>query len=159
MPDSRLRKEWLNNLYWKADTVAGLARQIGVDSLGLEATVAKVNDYAGSGVDLDFDRGGNVFDRYYGDSNIKPNPCLAPLRKGPYYAMRLDAGDIGTKGGLLTNEHAQVVREDGTAIAGLYAIGNCSASVMGTSYPGAGGTLGPAMTFGYVAANHLASQG
>jgi 3-oxosteroid 1-dehydrogenase len=80
------------------------------------------------------------------------------LRKGAYYAMRLDAGDIGTKGGLLTNEHAQVVREDGAAIAGLYAIGNCSASVMGTSYPGAGGTLGPAMTFAYVAANHLASQ-
>ncbi|MGH8387996.1 MAG: FAD-dependent oxidoreductase [Pseudomonas sp.] len=158
MPDSRLRKEWLNNLYWKADTLAGLARQIGVDSAGLEATVAKVNGYASSGVDLDFARGGNVFDRYYGDCNVKPNPCLAPLRKGPYYAMRLDAGDIGTKGGLLTNEHAQVVREDGTAIAGLYAIGNCSASVMGTSYPGAGGTLGPAMTFGYVAANHLASQ-
>ncbi|VVM68543.1 3-oxosteroid 1-dehydrogenase [Pseudomonas fluorescens] len=158
VPDSRLRKEWLNNLYWKADTLAGLARQIGVDSAGLEATVNKVNGYADSGVDLDFARGGNVFDRYYGDSNIKPNPCLAPLRKGPYYAMRLDAGDIGTKGGLLTNEHAQVVRDDGTAIAGLYAIGNCSASVMGTSYPGAGGTLGPAMTFAYVAANHLARK-
>jgi 3-oxosteroid 1-dehydrogenase len=158
MPDSRLRKEWLNNLYWKADTLVGLARQIGVDSAGLEATINKVNGYAESGVDLDFARGGNVFDRYYGDCNIKPNPCLAPLRKGPYYAMRLDAGDIGTKGGLLTNEHAQVVRDDGSTIAGLYAIGNCSASVMGTSYPGAGGTLGPAMTFGYVAANHLASQ-
>ena len=158
MPDSRLRKEWLNNLYWKADTLGGLARQIGVDTAGLEATVSKINNYAGTGVDLDFARGGNVFDRYYGDCNIKPNPCLAPLRKGPYYAMRLDAGDIGTKGGLLTNEHAQVVRDDGTTIAGLYAIGNCSASVMGTSYPGAGGTLGPAMTFGYVAANHLASQ-
>ena len=158
MPDSRLRKEWLNNLYWKADTLADLARQIGIDSVGLEATVTKVNDYARTGVDLDFARGGNVFDRYYGDCNVKPNPCLAPLRKGPFYAMRLDAGDIGTKGGLLTNEHAQVVRDDGTAIAGLYAIGNCSASVMGTSYPGAGGTLGPAMTFGYVAANHLASQ-
>lgn len=158
MPDSRLRKEWLNTLYWKADTLAQLAEQIGVDAVGLERTVDKVNDYARTGQDLDFDRGGNVFDRYYGDSNIKPNPCLAPLRKGPYYAMRLDAGDIGTKGGLLTNEHAQVVRDNGTPIDGLYAIGNCSASVMGTSYPGAGGTLGPAMTFAYVAANHLASQ-
>lgn len=158
VPDSRLRKEWLNKLYWKAETLEGLARQIGVDPAGLEATAAKINDYASSGVDLDFGRGGNVFDRYYGDSNVKPNPCLAPLRKGPFYAMRLDAGDIGTKGGLLTNEHAQVVRDDGSAIAGLYAIGNCSASVMGTSYPGAGGTLGPAMTFGYVAANHLARQ-
>lgn len=158
MPDSRLRKEWLNTLYWKADTLAQLAEQIGVDAVGLERTVDKVNDYARTGQDLDFDRGGNVFDRYYGDCNIKPNPCLAPLRKGPYYAMRLDAGDIGTKGGLLTNEHAQVVRDNGTPIDGLYAIGNCSASVMGTSYPGAGGTLGPAMTFAYVAANHLASQ-
>lgn len=159
VPDSRLRKEWLNKLYWKAETLEGLARQIGVDAAGLEATARKINDYASSGVDLDFGRGGNVFDRYYGDSNVKPNPCLAPLRKGPFYAMRLDAGDIGTKGGLLTNQHAQVVRDDGSAIDGLYAIGNCSASVMGTSYPGAGGTLGPAMTFGYVAANHLARQG
>ena len=158
MPDSRLRKEWLNALYFKADSLAALAAQIGVDSVGLEQTVARVNEYARSGVDADFGRGGNVFDRYYGDSNVKPNPCLAPLSKGPYYAMRLDAGDIGTKGGLLTNEHAQVVSQDGEAIPGLYAIGNCAASVMGTSYPGAGGTLGPAMTFGYIAANHIAAQ-
>ena len=158
VPDTRLRKEWLNTVYWKADSLQALAAQIDVDAAGLESTVHKVNQYAHTGVDLDFARGGNVFDRYYGDSNIKPNPCLAPLRKGPYYAMRLDAGDIGTKGGLLTNQHAQVVREDGQPIPGLYAIGNCSASVMGTSYPGAGGTLGPAMTFGYIAARHLAAS-
>ena len=158
MPDSRLRKEWLNTVYWKADSLDALAMQIGVDPGGLSSTVQTINGYAQTGVDLEFGRGGNVFDRYYGDSNIKPNPCLAPLRKGPYYAMRLDAGDIGTKGGLLTNEHGQVVRENGQPIAGLYAIGNCSASVMGTSYPGAGGTLGPAMTFGYIAANHIACQ-
>jgi len=157
MPDSRLRPEWRDTLYWKADSLEALADKIGVDAQGLAGTVAKVNDYARTGVDLDFGRGGNVFDRYYGDCNIKPNPCLAPLRKGPYYAMRLDAGDIGTKGGLLTNAQAQVLREDGSVIAGLYAVGNCSASVMGTSYPGAGGTLGPAMTFAYVAANHLAA--
>lgn len=158
MPDSRLRKEWLNNLYWKADSLAELAGQIGVDAGGLENTVQNVNEYARTGIDVEFGRGGNVFDRYYGDSNVKPNPCLAPLKKGPYYAMRLDAGDIGTKGGLLTNEYAQVVSQDGEPIPGLYAIGNCSASVMGTSYPGAGGTLGPAMTFGYIAANHIASN-
>ena len=158
VPDTRLRKEWLNTVYWKADSLQALAAQIDVDAAGLESTVHKVNQYAHTGVDLDFARGGNVFDRYYGDSNIKPNPCLAPLRKGPYYAMHLDAGDIGTKGGLLTNQHAQVVREDGQPIPGLYAIGNCSASVMGTSYPGAGGTLGPAMTFGYIAALHLAAS-
>ncbi|WP_419711257.1 FAD-dependent oxidoreductase [Pseudomonas sp. NFX224] len=158
MPDSRLRKQWLNSLYFKADSLSALAAQIGVDSVGLEQTVTRMNEFARSGVDTDFGRGSNIFDRYYGDSNVKPNPCLAPLSKGPYYAMRLDAGDIGTKGGLLTNEHAQVVSQDGEAIPGLYAIGNCSASVMGTSYPGAGGTLGPAMTFGYIAANHIAAQ-
>ena len=156
MPDSRLRKEWLNTVYWKADTLDELAGQIGVDATGLAATVLQMNDYARSGIDKDFARGGNVFDRYYGDVNVKPNPCLAPIAKGPFYAMRLDAGDIGTKGGLLTNAEAQVVRADGSPIPGLYAIGNTSASVMGTAYPGAGGTLGPAMTFGYIAAHHIA---
>lgn len=156
MPDSRLRKEWLNSVYWKADTLDALAGQIGVDAAGLATTVAQMNEYARTGIDKDFARGGNVFDRYYGDVNVKPNPCLAPIAKGPFYAMRLDAGDIGTKGGLLTNAQAQVVRPDGSAIPGLYAIGNTSASVMGTAYPGAGGTLGPAMTFGYIAAHHIA---
>lgn len=157
MPDSRLRKEWEGTVYWKADTLAGLAKKIGVDAAGLQATVDKVNGYARSGKDQDFDRGGNVFDRYYGDTNAKPNPCLATIEKGPFYAMRMDPGDIGTKGGLLTNEHAQVVRDDGEPIPGLYAIGNTSASVMGTGYPGAGGTIGPAMTFGYIAAHHIAA--
>lgn len=158
MPDSRLPTEWLNRLYYKADSLAQLAEQIGVDAAGLAESVKRLNEFARTGIDVEFGRGGNVFDRYYGDSNIKPNPCLAPLLKGPFYAMRINAGDIGTKGGLLTNEHAQVLHENGQPIAGLYAIGNTSASVLGTTYPGAGGTLGPAMTFGYVAANHLAAQ-
>ncbi len=158
MPDSRLRKNWLNNVYYKADSLDELAGQIGVDAAGLKATVQRVNGFARSGKDEDFDRGGNVFDRYYGDSNVSPNPCLAPLEKGPFYAMPMYAGDIGTKGGLLTNADAQVLHESGQPIAGLYAIGNTSASVMGTTYPGAGGTLGPAMTFGYVAALHAAQQ-
>ena len=157
MPDSRLRKGWLGSVYWKADSLAELAGQIGVDAAGLEDTAQRINRFAQSGVDEDFGRGGNVFDRYYGDSNVKPNPCLAPLAKGPFYAMRMNAGDIGTKGGLLTNAQAQVLREeDGAPIPGLYAIGNTSASVMGTRYPGAGATLGPALTFGYIAAHHLA---
>lgn len=158
MPDGRLNKAWLNRLYFKADTLEELASQIGVDVAGLQETVKKVNKYSGTGVDEDFDRGGNVFDRYYGDSNVAPNPCLAPVAKGPFYAMPIQAGDIGTKGGLLTNERAQVVKPDGCVIAGLYAIGNTSASVMGTTYPGAGGTLGPAMTFGYIAALDVVSQ-
>src|SRR5690606_38853027 len=139
MPDSRLRKAWLNNVYYKAESLDALAGQIGVDAGGLKATVARVNGFARSGVDEDFGRGGNVFDRYYGDSNVTPNPCLAPLEKGPYYAMPMYAGDIGTKGGLLTNEHAQVLHESGEPIAALYAIGNTSSSVMGTSYPGSAG--------------------
>ena len=141
-----------NRLINKVAVVTGAASGIG------EATVQRVNGFARSGKDEDFDRGGNVFDRYYGDSNVSPNPCLAPLEKGPFYAMPMYAGDIGTKGGLLTNAQAQVLRESGEPIAGLYAIGNTSSSVMGTTYPGAGGTLGPAMTFGYVAALHAAQQ-
>ena len=158
MPDSRLRKEWRNSVYWKADTLEELARQIDVDPAGLATTVKTVNEYARTGEDKDFGRGGNVFDRYYGDVNVKPNPCLAPIQKGPFYAMRMDAGDIGTKGGLLTDAHARVVRPDGSPIEGLYAIGNTSASVMGIAYPGAGATIGPAMTFGYIAANHIAAN-
>lgn len=157
MPDRRLPKEWENTVYWKADTLAELADKIGVDAEGLVATANRVNGFAQSGDDIDFQRGGNVFDRYYGDSNVKPNPCIAELNKPPFYAMQIQAGDIGSKGGLLTNEHAQVLH--GTTqepIPGLYAIGNSSAAVMGSSYPGAGSTLGPAMTFGYVAAQHLA---
>ncbi|UTW12260.1 FAD-binding protein [Marinobacterium rhizophilum] len=158
MPDSRLPKAWHQTVYWKADSLEALAGQIDVDAAGLQDTVGRINGFAASGKDEDFQRGGNVFDRYYGDSNVKPNPCLAPIKKGPFYAMRLNAGDIGTKGGLLTNERGCVVREDGSEIEGLYAIGNCSASVMGTSYPGAGSTLGPAMTFGYIAVNDLVRQ-
>ena len=158
MPDSRLRKSWLNSVYWKADTLEELARQIDVDPAGLATTVKTVNEYARTGEDKDFGRGGNVFDRYYGDVNVKPNPCLAPIQKGPFYAMRMDAGDIGTKGGLLTDAHARVVRPDGSPIEGLYAIGNTSASVMGIAYPGAGATIGPAMTFGYIAAHHIADN-
>lgn len=156
MPDSRLNAEWLNNVYFRADTLEELAGQIGVDGAGLAKTVERMNRYAATGTDEDFGRGGNVFDRYYGDSNVTPNPCLAPVAKGPFYAMPMQAGDIGTKGGLKTDEHARVLLENGEAIGGLYAIGNTSASVMGGTYPGAGATLGPAMTFGYLAALHIA---
>ena len=112
----------------------------------------KFNEYARTGTDLDFHRGETVFDRYYGDAEVAPNPCLAPIEKPPFYALEAFAGELGTKGGLVTDERARVLKETGEAIPGLYAIGNCSASVMGHTYAGAGSTLGPAMTFGYVAA-------
>ncbi|MFM0729789.1 FAD-dependent oxidoreductase [Paraburkholderia sediminicola] len=155
MPDTRIPAAFRSLLY-KADSLDALAAQIGIDAQGLRDTVVKMNRYAATGIDEEFAKGGNAFDTYYGDPGVKPNPCLAPIGTGPFYAVRIDAGDIGTKGGLLTDARARVLRTDGTPIAGLYAIGNTSASMMGASYPGAGSTLGPAMTFGYIAANHLA---
>ncbi|MGI9152417.1 MAG: FAD-binding protein, partial [Rubrivivax sp.] len=158
VPDSKVRRSWWGQVVWKGATLADLAREIGVDAAGLQASAARMSEFARTGKDLDFDRGGNVFDRYYGDVNVKPNPNLGPIEKGPFYAMKLWPGEIGTKGGLLTDRDARVLREDGSAIEGLYAIGNNSAAVMGPSYPGAGSTLGPAMTFGMRAVAHLCGQ-
>ena len=158
VPDSKLRKSWLNNVYWKDETLDGLARQIGVDPGGLAASAARMSEFARTGRDLDFDRGGNVFDRYYGDAHAKPNPNLAPIAKAPFYAMKLYPGDIGTKGGLLTDREARVLDAAGQPIAGLYCVGNNSAAVMGPAYPGAGSTLGPAMTFAYRAVAQIAGK-
>ncbi|WP_195763847.1 efflux RND transporter permease subunit [Pseudoduganella rivuli] len=157
MPDNRLPPA-LKDVLHKADTLDALAERIGVDAAGLKATVENMNRYAANGVDEEFGKGDNAFDTYYGDINIKPNPCLAPLAQGPFYAIRLVPGDIGTKGGMATDVHARVLGQDGEAIPGLYAIGNCSAAVMGTTYPGAGSTIGPAMVFGMLAADHLAGM-
>ncbi len=153
-PDSRVPKH-LRSYYHKADSIEQLAALIGVDGAGLARTLERFNRYAVLGQDPDFHKGESLFDRYYGDPHVLPNPCLAPLLKAPFYAVKVDAGDIGTKGGLLTDVHARVLREDGSAIDGLYAIGNSAASVMGATYPGAGSTLGPAMTFGFLAAEHI----
>jgi len=158
VPDSRLRKSWLNVVYWKGETLEELAAQIGVDAQGLVTSAARMSEFARTGRDLEFDRGGNPFDRYYGDASVQPNPNLAPIAKGPFYALRLLPGDIGTKGGLLTDHDARVLDARGQAIAGLYCVGNNSASVMGPAYPGAGSTLGPAMTFAYRAIAHLVGR-
>jgi 3-oxosteroid 1-dehydrogenase len=138
----------------KAGTLAALAEKIGVDPAGLAETVKRFNEQARSGKDTDFHRGESLYDRYYSDSKIKPNSCLAPIVEAPFYAIAVYPGDLGTKGGLVTDTDARVIDEKGTPIPGLYATGNCSSSVMGNSYPGAGGTIGPAMTFGYLAARH-----
>jgi len=158
VPDSRLRKSWLGQVYWKGETLQELAAHIGVDPQGLAASAARMTQFAQTGKDLDFDRGGNSFDRYYGDIHVHPNPNLAPINQGPFYAMQLWPGDIGTKGGLLTDEDARVLDTQGQAIEGLYCVGNNAASVMGPSYPGAGSTLGPAMTFALRAVAHLRGQ-
>ncbi len=149
---------WLESGVVKAATSwDDMATKIGVPAAELRATAAHFNELALKGHDDDFDRGDSVYDNYYGDPTL-PNPNLYPLGDPPYYAFRIVLGDLGTSGGLLTDEYARVLRPDGTIVSGLYAVGNTSAPVMGRSYAGAGATIGPAMTFGFVAAKHLASQ-
>ncbi|NVK43999.1 MAG: FAD-dependent oxidoreductase [Oceanospirillaceae bacterium] len=154
-PD-RAVPEMVRPSFKRADTLEELAQILGIDPAGLCGTVKCFNDYARAGLDPDFHKGESLFDLYYGDPTVTPNPCLAPLEKGPFYAMVVDAGDIGTKGGLVTDTRARVLNESGEPIPGLYAIGNSAASMMGPTYPGAGSTIGPAMTFGVLAADDLA---
>ena len=155
-PDWMLPKLFKEQHYLKkADTLEGLATELGIDGAGLEASVERMNGHARAGKDPDFHRGESLFDRYYGDEKVRPNPCLAPLDTPPYYGIVVYPGDLGTKGGLMTDASARVLTKGGEPIPGLYAIGNCSASVMGHTYPGAGGTMGPAMTFGYVVAQEV----
>jgi 3-oxosteroid 1-dehydrogenase len=140
------------------DTLDGLARQAGIDAEGLKQTVERFNAMAQAGRDDDFHKGESAFDLYAGDPAHAPNPCLGTIGRPPFYALEIKAGDLGTKGGLLTNERAQVLRGDGTVIEGLYAAGNSSACVMGNFYPGAGGTIGAGMTYGYIAALDAAGR-
>ncbi len=132
-----------------------LAREIGVPGTELRNTAERFNALAAKGHDDDFCRGDSAYDNYYGDQTL-PNPNLYPLGKPPYYAFQIILGDLGTSGGLRTDEFARVLRSDDSAIPGLYAVGNASSAVMGRSYAGAGATIGPAMAFGYVAARHIA---
>lgn len=147
---------YLRNGYLKrGNTVAELAQQIGIPAATLEATVSEFNRTAEKGEDPAFGKGSMAYNRYQGDALVQPNPCLAPLETGPYYAIKLVVGDIGTFAGLVTDEETRVLDASGKPIKGLYAVGNDAASIMGGNYPGAGITLGPALTFGYVAAMQL----
>ena len=159
LPGQKISQESLDSGHVTcAESLEDLAKAIGVDPKGLCETVARFNDMAAEGRDLDFGRGDSAYDRYYGDPTVKPNPNLGPIDEPPFYAVTIYPGDLGTKGGLVTDVHACVLREDNSPIEGLYAIGNSSSTVMGTTYPGAGSTLGPAMTFGYLAALHAREQ-
>jgi 3-oxosteroid 1-dehydrogenase len=144
-------------LVHRAPTLAGLAAAIGVPADSLVATVDRYNALVPGGRDTDHGRGDSAYDRYYGDPTL-PNPVLGTVLEAPFLAVRVEAGDLGTKGGLLTDEHARVVDGAGQVIPGLYATGNAAASVMGNDYAGAGATIGPAMVFGYVAALHAAGE-
>jgi 3-oxosteroid 1-dehydrogenase len=139
-------------------TIEGLAAKIGVPAAALRATVTRFNALARAGKDTDFRRGDSAYDAYYADPTNLPNPCLATLELPPYYAMKIVPGDLGTNGGMRTDAQARVLRDDNSVIPGLYAAGNASAAVMGHGYAGAGSTLGPAMTFGYVAALDIAAS-
>jgi 3-oxosteroid 1-dehydrogenase len=141
-----------------AGTVAELARKIEVDVTGLEATVARHNDFAKTGLDLDFGKGGNVYNRLFGDSRFQPNPNLAPIIEAPFVALEIHAATLGAVRGLKTDGDARVLSASGAPIEGLYACGNELASVMRGVYPGGGVTIGPAITFAYRAVEHAATQ-
>lgn len=154
---------WLHNrhirsIVSKARSIEALAEKIKIDPTALSETVQRFNEFAAKGEDPDFHRGAAAYDQMYGDPRNQPNPCLRPIENGPFYAMPIYPGDIGTNGGMVTNDKAQVIDENDQPIEGLYAIGNNAASSMGESYPGAGVTIGPALTFGYIAARHMSGS-
>ncbi|KXW77353.1 3-ketosteroid-delta-1-dehydrogenase [Mycolicibacterium phlei DSM 43071] len=139
-----------------ATSFGELARKMGVDENTFTATARRFNESAVAGMDLDFQRGASAYDRYYGDPTVTPNPNLRPLDKGPFFAVKLVLSDLGTCGGLRADENARVLREDGSAVDGLYAIGNTAANVFGATYPGAGATIAQGLVYGYIAAAHAA---
>jgi 3-oxosteroid 1-dehydrogenase len=150
-------QEWIDSGYMKrGNTVEELARACGVDPAGFAATVKRFNGFAAKGVDEDHHRGRGAYDRYQGDPTVKPNPNLGAIAKAPFYAVQLWPGDVGTCGGLMTDEFARVLRKDRSVIEGLYATGNSTASVVGRSYPGAGASIGASATFAFIAARHAA---
>ena len=139
-----------------ADTLEGLAHACGIDAVALRRTVDDYNHHAQTGQDPQFGRGSTPYNRKQGDPLHQPNPCVAPITKGPFYAVKVEPGCFGTFAGLKTNEHAQVLNTAGQAIKGLYAAGTDMASIMGGYYPAGGINLGPALTFGYIAGRHIA---
>ncbi|TLF92260.1 3-ketosteroid-delta-1-dehydrogenase [Nocardia cyriacigeorgica] len=158
-PRQPLPQSWYEaGIAHKADDPAELARKIGVPEHTFAETFRRFNEDATAGTDSEFQRGQSAYDRYYGDPTIQPNPNLRPLTNGPFYAVKMTLSDLGTCGGVLADERARVLREDGTVIDGLYAIGNTAANVFGRTYPGAGATIGQGLVFGYIAARDAAGQ-
>lgn len=158
MPDKKIPPDWWDHYVFRADSIAALAGKIHVPVDALKHTIENMNRYAKTGVDPEFGRGSNAYDQMFGDANVKPNPCLGSIDNAPYYAVAINLGDLGTKGGLKADAQARVVDGAGRPIANLYAAGNNAGSPFGNCYPGAGGTIGPAMTFGFVAANDIAAR-
>jgi 3-oxosteroid 1-dehydrogenase len=140
----------------RGEDISDLARQIDVPADELEHTIARFNEFAAKGLDPDFGRGQSAYNDCLGDPGYRPNAAIGPLERAPYYATRVLPADVGTCGGVITNEHAQVLDEQDRVIDGLYATGNTTATVMGRTYPGAGASIASTMVFGYVAARHAA---
>lgn len=155
MPGPNKPPKWLDEGYLrKGQTIEELAAACGVDPVQLKATTDRFNGFVRKGRDEDFHRGERAYDRWLGDFTHKPSTTLGAVEEGPFYAVQVVPGDVGTYGGVVTDIDARVLREDGSVIPGLYATGTTTASVMGRIYPGAGCSIGPAFTWGYVAAKH-----
>jgi len=157
-PEHKVPKDWWDHYVFRADSVEELARKINLDPAKLQLQVDKIAEYSKTGVDPEFGRGGNAYDQMFGDPTVTPNPNLGPIDKPPFYAVPINNGDLGTKGGLKCDARARVLDKAGSPIPGLYAAGNNAGSPFGDTYPGAGATIGPAMTFGYIAANDIAER-
>ena len=151
-----LAHQLANGYLKRGRSLAELARACGFEAEAFERTVAEYNKHAAKGEDPAFGKGSTAYNRYLGDPSVTPNPCIAPVAKGPFYAVRVVIGDLGSFAGIKTDANAQVLDGEGKPIGGLYAAGNDMASIMGGNYPGGGITLGPAMTFGYIAGRHAA---
>jgi 3-oxosteroid 1-dehydrogenase len=159
MPGSTKPQRWYDEGYLKkADSLDELARQLDIDPATLKSTIERFNRFVANNRDEDFHRGERAYDRWLGDELHQPSPALGRIDKPPYYAVPVYPGDVGTYGGVVTDEHARVLREDGSVIPGLYATGVSTASVMGRFYPGAGSSVGPSFVWGYVAARHAAGN-
>ena len=152
--DAYLRSGYLK----KADSLDGIASLCGIDPAGLKQTVERLNAGADQGIDAEFNKGADIYERFNGSRGHTPNPCVAPVRQAPFYAVKLVPGDIGTFIGLKTDPDARALDASGQPIEGLYVVGNDAASFMGGAYPGAGITLGPALVFGHLAARHVHSR-
>jgi succinate dehydrogenase/fumarate reductase flavoprotein subunit len=157
-PRMRIPQSWYDaGIAHRSESLAALARSIGVPGEQFHATLTRFNEMSRTGEDPDFHRGRSRYDRYYGDPTISPNPNLRPLDKGPFYAVKMVLSDLGTCGGLRADGCARVLRENGSAIEGLYAIGNSAANAFGATYPGAGATIAQGLVYGYIAAQHAAA--
>jgi 3-oxosteroid 1-dehydrogenase len=159
MPGSQKPQRWYDEGYLKkADTIEELARQLNIEPANLKATVERFNRFAAKSRDEDFHRGERAYDRWLGDPFNEPSQTLGSIAEAPFYAVPVLPGDVGTYGGVVTDEYARVLRKEGAVIPGLYATGVSTASVMGRAYPGAGSSVGPSFVWGFVAAQHAAKS-